>query len=522
MWSALRRRSKLGAIAVLAIMAAAPVAAWGRDWQKGDVFVGLSTGQYNIYDNAGILHETLNQTSVGAGNFAVNCAFDRSGVLHTTAFFFNRLERFLLPHPHSKLLPDINTVAPVPAPSGPESVSFARDGSFYVGHRVGLNSLQRYTGAGSLIRVFSPSNPATLLDLSADQRTMFFTSRSGLARTQIHRFDVVADANLPDFAALPGTDFTADLKLLPPGDGSGGLLVAQTTNIKRLDGNGNVVQQYDVTGEDSWFGIALDPDGRSFWAQTNSPGNVYRFNIASGAVDRGPLPSAANAFGICVNGTRTAALDNAPPTINITTPANGATFQQGQVVGAAYACADDANGTGIAACAGPVPPGGGIDTSTPGPKSFTVNASDVAGNTASLTRTYTVVAPTPPPPPPGRIVVSLSFDFKAFKRFTTLTRLQVKKVPRGSTVKATCAKKKKKKCPGKARKAFTKRRARGTVSLKKRFVGVRLPVGAAITVKVTKPGLIGAVKILRIRKAAAPRVSDRCLPIGKKKPQRRC
>jgi hypothetical protein len=510
-------------LAATLIIIAIPVGASAHDWTDGDVFVGLISGQYNVYDNGGTLRETINQTAAG---FAVNCAFDRSGVLHTTAFSFSRMERFLLPHPHSKLA-DVNLVAsppvPAPVPSGPESITFARDGTFYVGFQSGILSLQKYTGAAGFVRSFAPANPATLLDLSADQRTLFYTSRSGAAQTQVHRFDVAADANLPDFAALGGTDRTADLKLLPPGDGSGGLIVAQTTKIKRLDGSGNVVKEYDVQGEDSWFGIALDPDGRSFWAQTNSPGNVYRFNIATGAVDRGPLPSASNAFGICIKGTRTAALDNAAPSINITTPAEGAVFQQGQIVGAAYSCSDDANGTGISGCAGPVAPGAALDTGTVGAKSFTVNASDNAGNTASATRTYTVAARPAPPPPPERIdrLVRLSFGFKAFTRFTKLTKLVVKGVPPGSTVRATC-KVKKRKCPGKARKPFTKRRARGTVSLNKRYKGVRLPVGTRITVKVTKPGAIGAVKILEIRKRKEPRVIERCLPPGAKKPRKRC
>jgi hypothetical protein len=64
------------------------------------------------------------------------------------------------------------------------------------------------------------------------------------------------------------------------------------------------------------------------------------------------------------------------------------------------------NGSGLASCAGPVPSGAGIDTSTPGQKTFTVTASDLAGNAASLTRTYTVVAPTPP-----TITASVSFGF---------------------------------------------------------------------------------------------------------------
>ena len=136
----------------------------------------------------------------------------------------------------------------------------------------------------------------------------------------MHRYDVAAGADLPDFADLGGTERIADVKLLPPGDGSGGAIVAQTTTIKRVNGSGDVVASYDRPGADTWFGIALDPDGQSFWAQTTAPGSVFRFNIASGAVDRGPLAAAGSAFGICVKGTRTAAIDNAAPSISISTP----------------------------------------------------------------------------------------------------------------------------------------------------------------------------------------------------------
>src|SRR5919198_849972 len=300
-----RRGAVLTAVLAVAIVLALPVAASAYDWQNGDVFVGLSDGHYNVYDNGGTLRQTIDQTVTGAGNRAVDCAFDNSGVLHTTAFDQGTVVRFLLPEPHTKL-------ADITVGTQPESVSFARDGSYYVGHQVNPNSLRHLSGAGTPLTNFSPAAPASLIDLSADQRTMFYVDRSGTAAPAIHRFDVVSGANLSDFANLGGGVRTlADLKLLPPGDGSGGLIVAQTADIKRVDGAGNVVQTYDVAGQDTWFGIALDPDGKSFWAQTSTPGAVFRFNIASGAVDRGPLPSAATAFGICVRGTRLAALDNA-------------------------------------------------------------------------------------------------------------------------------------------------------------------------------------------------------------------
>jgi hypothetical protein len=403
-------------------------------------------------------------------------------------------------------------------------VVFARDGSFYVGHQTNPSSLRKFTGAGGAGPVFSPTHAATLLDLASDQKTLFYTSRSGTEAStrQVHRFDVSTGTNLPDFANLGGTQSTADLKLLPPGDGSGGLLVAQTADIKRVSGTGDVIQTYDVPGEDSWFGIALDPNGQSFWAQSNSPGNVFRFNIASGAVERGPLPSAANAFGICVKGARTAAFDNAPPSIAINSPGDGATFTVGQAVNADFSCADDANGTGIASCSGTVPSGTAIDTASAGVKSFKVDARDVAGNASSRTVSYTVVAPQqppPPPPPPTRIVITMPFFVKkSTNKFTTFTQLQVKGIPRGSLLKVACKAPKKKKCPG--GKSFTKRNARGIVSLKK-WLKKRLPAGTKMTVTVTKPGnFIGAVKTMTIRKRARPKFSDRCLPPGAKRPRR--
>jgi hypothetical protein len=125
-------------------------------------------------------------------------------------------------------------------------------------------------------------------------------------------------------------------------------------------------------------------------------------------------------------------------------------------------------------------------------------------------------APAPPPAPtptaPGRITVTLSF-YLSRSRFTTLA---VKGVPRGSKVVATCSK-------GCARKRYTKRNARGTVSLKKLVGGRRMKVGAKITVTVTHAGRIGAVKTLQIRSGRRnPKLTTRCIPIGSTKPRTRC
>jgi len=90
--------------------------------------------------------------------------------------------------------------------------------------------------------------------------------------------------------------------------------------------------------------------------------------------------------------------DTAPPDISITTPPEGANYTPGQAVTADYTCTDAgvtfltsllANNGGLdrfldtfhldhPACDGPVASGAAVDTSTPGPHSFTVNARDVA------------------------------------------------------------------------------------------------------------------------------------------------
>jgi FecR protein len=82
--------------------------------------------------------------------------------------------------------------------------------------------------------------------------------------------------------------------------------------------------------------------------------------------------------------------DVTAPAITMSSPAQGATYAHNQAVTANYACADEAGGSGLASCTGSVASGGALDTSTVGVHTFTVTASDNAGNTAFVTHTYTV------------------------------------------------------------------------------------------------------------------------------------
>jgi hypothetical protein len=106
------------------------------------------------------------------------------------------------------------------------------------------------------------------------------------------------------------------------------------------------------------------------------------------------LGGAGNGNGNFVTG-QTYTIDKTLPTVTINTPADGATYAQGTTVNASYSCSDSP-GTGIkttGGCVGTKDNGQAIDTSSAGPKSFTVTATDNAGNTRQATSNYTVAAP---------------------------------------------------------------------------------------------------------------------------------
>src|SRR5215208_2915510 len=84
------------------------------------------------------------------------------------------------------------------------------------------------------------------------------------------------------------------------------------------------------------------------------------------------------------------AVDETLPTVTLSTPAESATYTLKQDIAAKYSCQDEEGGSGIKSCNGTVPNGSPLDTASSGQKSFTVTATDNAGNMALVTHTYTV------------------------------------------------------------------------------------------------------------------------------------
>jgi hypothetical protein len=326
-----------------------PFPAATATWTIGDIFAAVgnvpgsaTSGQYQVYSNAGGFKETITQPS--PNGFTTGCAFNapQATNLYTTNWSFTKVVVFdrIDPHPVTQT---IDAGAPSPLnPGHSQSVVFSRTGptgnpgDFYVGIRddnaqpAVVARIYRYNAAGTFQQAYIVAKDqvgAGWIDLAADQRTIFYTSEG----QQIKRFDVVAGSQLPDFATLPAFPNRAfALRLLPPGDGTGGLLVADEMDIKRLNSAGIVIQIYTVPpaplNTRFWFSLSMDPDGVSFWAGDVNSGTFYKFNIMMGTVSTTVSTGVGTnkLYGLCGLGEPT-------PAVPFVCPANGGDNGDGTV-----------------------------------------------------------------------------------------------------------------------------------------------------------------------------------------------
>ena len=84
-------------------------------------------------------------------------------------------------------------------------------------------------------------------------------------------------------------------------------------------------------------------------------------------------------------------IDKTAPTISIASPVDGAVYAINEAVQADYSATD--TGSGIMITTATVPQGNTVETSSIGLHTFTVSATDSAGNSYSVTHTYTVAYP---------------------------------------------------------------------------------------------------------------------------------
>jgi hypothetical protein len=295
-------------------------------WQLGDIFVGVGNGQFQVRSNAGTLKE-----SIAAGNSGdtAGCALDASLNVFLVNTSLGRIIKRRLDSPHG-----IDQM--IVADPNPQSIVFAGNGDFYVGHIGGL--IRRYTvnpNTGDASQAESTvvtvdSFDSLHLDLAADQRTIFYTSGGRTIRTvtvDINPSNNQASFGVPAvFTTLPqpNSNEARALRLMPPGAGAGngaiigGVIVADKGDVKRLDAAGVLVQTYDAgsgsQSHDDWFALGLDitdvdeaGGDRAFWAGDKAKGTLWRFNLQSSTATAGPVSTGAldTLRGLCLNGEPT-------------------------------------------------------------------------------------------------------------------------------------------------------------------------------------------------------------------------
>ena len=349
-------------------------------YQPGDVFLSIGSGVVAVYRfdlNTGA-YEPVNGLFSGPGLASfrtTGSAFDQQGNFYVTLFNNDAVSG-----PIVRFQRDFDALKghePVVFPSygnSPESIAFDAAGNLYVGHKnkgtpvppcfppppgVVLRGdvITKISPDGACLASYEvehegsrrptvpPARPDDLsdpngdsldpqgadwLDLSSDQRTLYYTS----AGRRIMRFDTVTHTQLPDFASL----FTYDQANLQEGMGQlfalrllpdGSVLVADNLNVKHLNAAGQVTRTYDLPGHDNWFSLNLAPLGTSFWSGDGRNGTIHRFDIATGALEASiATPFADTFFGVAVFNEITqgqAPIERCDTTVLALSPVTGST-----------------------------------------------------------------------------------------------------------------------------------------------------------------------------------------------------
>ena len=244
----------------------------------GDIIVSLEPGPVHWYRPDGTLRGRLLSHVPGTGE---GMEFDPAGSLYVTRWCTdpsctntgNTVERF------NSFGMSTGTVGGG-YDCSPHAIVFTRDATAYVAQAGCSGDVLRFAAGTAQPVAFDvalDNGGSWWIDIAADGCTVFYTSIG----PNVKRYNTCTRQQLPDFntAPLPG-GVTHDVRILP----DGGVIVSSGEVVARLNASGALVQTYSVPGEQSlWAGLDLGGDG-TFWAANYETSNIYRFDLATGAV----------------------------------------------------------------------------------------------------------------------------------------------------------------------------------------------------------------------------------------------
>lgn len=250
------------------------------------IYAGISNGQVAQYDKLGNRLATLNS---GMGGSMTGMAFDAAGNLYATAFTAAAVAKFSDGALAGTFGSQYNCK--------PESIVFDSAGNAYVGQAGCSHLLLKFDAFGNLITSYNVATEQTgsdWIDIGSDQCTIYYASEGA----SVLRYNV---CNRQQLSPLTSSIKKAlSLRVLP----DGGAIVADLTDIIRVNAQGTPVRTYDAAGEDCWSSLTLDDDGTSFWASDYCTSDIVRFNLDSSApvfqFKSGTPPNTV--FGVAVRG----------------------------------------------------------------------------------------------------------------------------------------------------------------------------------------------------------------------------
>jgi hypothetical protein len=285
----------------------------------------------------------------------------------------------------------------------PSAVAVAANGDIYVTD-IGNNKVKQFTSAGAFVRSWGSSgtgpgqfNNHRGIDV-APNGDVYVTDGNGSSTLgRVQRFSATG-AYLGTPVSFSGFAFAVGI------DPNGDLWVTDQHNGRVMKTTISGTPIFTLTGFGQPIDVVFDNRGQAHISNFNTY-EVRAYTLSGTYVDALGFDSYRHSLAIDGAGRLLVSSpftnqvevfdppDTTPPAITVTTPSDGASYPQGSSVLADYACSDDRS---LATCTGDVPAGSAIDTSTPGTFSFTVTASDAAGNPATATTTYTITDTTLP------------------------------------------------------------------------------------------------------------------------------
>jgi hypothetical protein len=327
----------------------------------------------------------------------------------------------------------------------------------------------------------------------------------------------VNGANLQGALYVFGSQPVTTIALSPasPNGSAGWYTVPVTVSVSASDPFSSVTATncvLDPASAPSTF--TTIPAGCSFTgagAAVSSDGTHTLYVASENATGTAELPSGA-----------TIKIDRTPPSLAC---AGDPSFKLGSSGGLVSASVADAD-SGPAAQTVAVP----ASTAFFGKQSAALRGADIAGNTATTTCPYSVMAPGLSPSP------TMKWVFAPAKSFTTIKAMSIAGVPAAASVEVLCNGKG---CPfrsrsvkhaaqqhctgkGKHRRCKTANAKSYSLSLAGLFHGRRLGAGAKVTVEIYQPGRIGKAYVFTFRASRQPKSVTACLAPGSTIPGSGC